>query len=79
MEKRGEPLLLVVPRGLPYAIQRLGHACPVLRPERALLVRIPLGPCPSLHQLRRGQGRFVRRILPENATGIRPDRYYFRV
>jgi hypothetical protein len=39
MEKRGEPFLLVVPRGLPYAIQRLGHACPVLRPERALLAR----------------------------------------
>ena len=79
MEKRGEPHRLVVPRGLPYALQRLGHACPVLRPERALLARILLGPCPSLHQLRRGQGPFVRRILPESATGIRPDRYYFRV
>jgi hypothetical protein len=40
MEKRGEPFLLVVPRGLPYAIQRVGHACPVLRPERALLARL---------------------------------------
>jgi hypothetical protein len=40
---------------------------------------IPLGPCPSLHRLRRGWGRIVRRLLPVNATDIRPDRYYFRV
>jgi hypothetical protein len=79
MEKRGEPFLLVVPRSLPYAVQRLGHACPVLGPERALLARIPLGPCPSLHQFRRGSGRIVHLLLPANATGIRPDRYYFRV
>jgi hypothetical protein len=39
----------------------------------------PLGPCPSLHQLRRGGGRIVRWLPPVSATGIRPDRYYFRV
>jgi hypothetical protein len=50
-EERGEPFLLVMPRGLPYAVQRLGNASPVLCPERALLARIPFGPCPSLHQL----------------------------
>ena len=53
VEKRGEPFLLPLPCGLPYAVQRLGHALPVLRPERALLVRVPLGPRPSLHRLRR--------------------------
>src|SRR3954453_6590834 len=37
MEERGEPFLLPVPCGLPYAVQRLGHAFPVLRPARALL------------------------------------------
>jgi hypothetical protein len=79
MEKRDEPFLLVMPCGLPYALQRLGHTYPVLRPERALLARIPLGPCPSLHQLRRGLGRIVRWRVPVNATVIRPDRYYFRV
>ena len=38
-------------RRLPYAAQRLGHACPALGPERALLVRVPLGPRPWLHRL----------------------------
>jgi hypothetical protein len=37
---------------LPYALQRLCHASLVLSPVRALLVRIPLGPRPSLHRLR---------------------------
>src|SRR5437763_1302535 len=45
---------------------------PVLRPARALLARIPLGPRPSLHRLRcarpcrrlrSGLFRFVRRLL----------------
>src|SRR5215813_12906376 len=38
------------------------HVCPALRPERALLARIPLGPRPSLHRLRGGLLRFVRRL-----------------
>src|SRR4029077_15001980 len=46
---------------LPYAVQRLGHACPALGPERALLVRVPLGPRPRLHRLRRRGPGFVRR------------------
>src|SRR6516162_9582607 len=40
----------------------LGHAYPALSPARASLVRIPLGPCPSLHQLRSGSLRFVHRL-----------------
>jgi len=56
MEKRGEPCLLPLPCGVPYAAQRLGHTLPALRPERALLVRVPLGPRHSLHRLR-GQSR----------------------
>ena len=52
VEKRGEPCLLPLPCGVPYAAQRLGHTLPALRPECALLVRVPLGPRPSLHRLR---------------------------
>jgi hypothetical protein len=37
--------------GLPYAAQRLGHASPDLRPVRALLIRVSLGPRPSLHRV----------------------------
>src|SRR6516165_11116638 len=47
---------------LPYAAQRLGHACPALGPVRALLVRVPLGPRPWLHRLRRRGPGFVRRL-----------------
>src|SRR5260370_24444839 len=43
VEERGELLLLPLPCSLPYALQRLGHAHPVLRPARALLARISLG------------------------------------
>ena len=46
----------------PYAGQRLGHARPALSPERALLVRVPLGPRPWLHRLRRRDPGFVRRV-----------------
>src|SRR5262245_22229896 len=72
MEERGEFLLLPFLRHFPYALQRLCHVSPVLRPARALLARIPLGPRPCLHRLRRGcrlrgllRGgllRFVRRL-----------------
>ena len=37
---------------LPYTLQRLCHANLVQSPVRALPVRIPLGPRPSLHRLR---------------------------
>ena len=48
--------------GLPYAAQRLGHASPNLRPVRALLIRVSLGPHPSLHRLRHRITGFVRRL-----------------
>src|SRR5262249_5724064 len=62
VEKRGEPLLPSLPCDLPYAFQRLGHAFPVLCPARALLARVPLGPSPWLHQLRRQLSGVVRRL-----------------
>src|SRR5215813_9862182 len=46
VEECGEPLLLPLPCGLPYALQRLCHALPSLCPVRALLARVPLGPRP---------------------------------
>src|SRR5258708_10430704 len=62
VEERGELFLLPLPCGLPYAAQRLGHASPALSPVRALLIRVPLGPRPWLHQLRRRSPGFVRRL-----------------
>src|SRR3989337_4513233 len=62
VEERGELLLLPLPCGLSYALQRLCHAFPVLCPERALLARVPLGPRPWLHRLRSGRGHLVRRL-----------------
>jgi hypothetical protein len=62
VEERGEPFLLSSPCGFPYAVQRLGHAFPVLRPARALLFHIPLGHRPSLHRLRHRSPGFVRRL-----------------
>ncbi len=51
-----------LPCGLPYAVQRLGHAHPALCPVRALLIRVPLGPRPWLHRLRSRSPGFVRRL-----------------
>jgi hypothetical protein len=48
VEERGEPFLLPLLCGLPYAVQRPCHALPVPRPERALPARVSLGPRPSL-------------------------------
>src|SRR3984893_5703084 len=62
VEERGELLLLPLPCGSPYAAQRLGHASPALRPVRALLIRVPLGPRPWLHRLRHRSPGFVRRL-----------------
>jgi hypothetical protein len=62
VEERGELFLLPLPCGVPYAVQRLGHASPALRPVRALLTRVPLGSQPWLHQLRRRSPGFVRRL-----------------
>ena len=66
-----KPLLLPLLCSLSYAGQRLCHAFPVLCPARALLVRIPLGPRPWLHRLRRGWLRLVRR-LHSYYCGVRP-------
>src|SRR3974390_522015 len=73
VKERGELLLLPFLRDFPYAFQRLCHAYPTLRPARALLAHISLGPRPWLHRLRcsrlcrrllRGElFRFVRRLL----------------
>ena len=60
--QRGEPLLLVAPCGLPYALPRRRRVGPALRPERALRDRLPRGPRPWLHRLRAGSLRFVRRL-----------------
>jgi hypothetical protein len=62
VEERGEPLLRSLPCDLSYAFQRLGHAFPVLRPARALLACVPLGPGPWLHQLRCQLSGIVRRL-----------------
>ena len=60
VQERGEPRLLTLPCGLSYAVQALWRAVPSLRPERAFLSRVPLGPRPWLHQLRRRLPDFVR-------------------
>ena len=70
VEKRGELFLLPLPCGLPYAVQRLGHTSPALRPVRALLTRVPLGSQPWLRQLRHRSPGFVRR-LRRYYSGIR--------
>ena len=62
VQKRGEPFRLPLPRGLPYAPQRLCHASPALGPERALPVCVPLGSRPWLHRLRPRLPGFVRRL-----------------
>src|SRR5258708_5404084 len=70
VEEPGELLLLPLPRGLPYAAQRLVHAIPALRPEPALLIRGSLGPRPWLHHLRNRRSGFVR-WLPSYYGGVR--------
>ena len=68
VKERGEPLLPVSPRCLPYPLERAGRAFPALGPAHVALGQVPLGQPPSLHHLR---GRFARRsrmsvaLLPE--------------
>src|SRR5439155_4839382 len=62
VEERGEPLLPSLPCDLSYTFQRLVHAFPVLRPARAMLACVPLGPGPWLHQLRCRSSGVVRRL-----------------
>jgi len=66
VEERGEPFLLPCPCNVPYAVQPLGHAFPVLRPVRVVLTRVPLGPRPSLHPL-----------LSRHAGSVRGLRRYY--
>src|SRR6478735_1130758 len=60
------------------------HGCPALRPDRALQFRILLGPAPSLRELRRSRGHFVRsllcffgqvRLLPRAHRRLRPPAF----
>ena len=44
VEERSELLLLALPCSFSYAVQRLGHTTPALRPVRALLVRVSVVP-----------------------------------
>ena len=67
--KLDQPGLVRVQRQQKQPRAARAHAFPVLRPARAVLARLPLGPGPSLHQLRCGSLRFVRRL----------HRYYGRV
>ena len=62
VEERGELFLLPLFCDFPYAIQRLGHASPILCPVRALLSRVSLGPRPWLRRLRNRSPGFVRRL-----------------
>src|SRR5262245_5155876 len=62
VEERGELLLLPLPCGLPYTVERLGHTDPAQSPVCALPARVPLGPRPWLHRLRSGRTRLVRRL-----------------
>src|SRR2546427_4349365 len=70
VKERGEPLLPVSPRCLPYPLERAERAFPALRPARVTLGRVPLGQPPSLHHLR---GRFlgVVRWLPGYYEAVR--------
>jgi len=62
VQERGEPLLLLQPRGLPYAVEAVGRAFPARCPERAALIRVLLGPRPWLHRLLGRSPGFVRRL-----------------
>src|SRR6266853_5693399 len=60
VQKRGEPLFLILSCCLPYPLKRAGRAFPALSPERVALGRVPLGPFPLLRRLRCGSLGFVR-------------------
>ena len=61
VKKCSELRLPVLPCYLPYTVQRIRHVMiPALCPGRVLLVRVPLGQAPSLHDLRPRFPGFVR-------------------
>ena len=59
----GEPFLLVLLCCFSYTVKPRGHAYPALRPARARLARVALGPLPLLGRLRPRLARVVRRLL----------------
>ena len=69
VDERSELLLLPLPCRFSYAVQRLGHPSLALRPVRALLVSVSLGPRPWLHQLRCRSPGFVHRLHRYYAGG----------
>jgi hypothetical protein len=63
MQERREPRLPVLLCYSAHTAQRTWRApIPALRPERVLLVRVPLGQPPSLHHLRGRARGLVRRL-----------------
>jgi hypothetical protein len=62
VKERCKLRLPVLSCSLAYTVERTGRACPALSPERVLLARVPLGQAPSLHPLRSGSLRIVRRL-----------------
>ncbi len=57
--ERGKLLFPISLRCLTYPVKRMLQACPNLRPEPGLPIRVALGPPPSLHPLRRRRSSFA--------------------
>ena len=62
VQQSREPFLLLGFCSLPYTPKSRRHAYPARRPAHAVLVRVPLGPLPSLHRLRIRSFGLVRRL-----------------
>src|SRR5260370_27582368 len=62
VQKRGEPLFLILPCYLTYPLERAVHTVPALSPECVAFEQIPLGPTPSLRRLRSRSFGLVRRL-----------------
>jgi hypothetical protein len=62
VQKRGEPLFLILFSYLTYPLERAVHTVPALSPECVAFEQVPLGPTPSLHRLRSRSFGLVRRL-----------------
>jgi hypothetical protein len=62
VQKRGEPLFLIIFSCLTYPLERAVHTVPALSPECVAFEQVPLGPTPSLHRLRSRSCGLVRRL-----------------